>query len=117
MPHGILGVLQYCLPMGDMHFTAGQRRSGRHVHATARTKRAALISSRRSSTRASAKAQRGFVDEAPVAHLLIHSPDHDLGPEHGARRDRCQRLVHLLLRAHAAGEGGRGRHRQYRLAP
>jgi hypothetical protein len=45
MPHGILGVLQYCLPMGDMHFTAGQRRSGRHVHVAARTKRAGIDAS------------------------------------------------------------------------
>jgi hypothetical protein len=28
------------------------------------------------------QAQRGFIDEAPVAHLLMHAADHDLGPVH-----------------------------------
>jgi hypothetical protein len=34
----------------------------------------------------------------------MHAADHNLGPEHKARWDRYERLVHLLLRAHAAGE-------------
>ena len=55
------------------------------------------------------------LNEAPVAHFLMDAADHDLGPEHTACRDRCGRVVHLLLCAYAAGEGGRGGHRQYRL--
>jgi hypothetical protein len=62
------------------------------------------------------EAQRGFIDEAPVAYLLMHAADHDLGPVYKACWDRYERLVHLLLRPNTTGEGGRGRHRQYRLA-
>jgi hypothetical protein len=62
------------------------------------------------------EAQRGFVGEAALAYLLMHAADHDLGPVHEACWDRYERLVHLLLRPCTAGEGGRGRHRQYRFA-
>ena len=48
----------------------------------------------------------GLVDEAPVAHLFMHAADHDLGPKNRTCRYRRQRLVHLLLRAYTAGEGG-----------
>jgi len=34
------------------------------------------------------EAQRSFVAETPVAHLLMYPADHDLGPQHKARRDR-----------------------------
>lgn len=52
------------------------------------------------------KAQRGLVDDAPVADLLMHAADHDLGSKHRTRRDRCERLVHLLLRAQPPVKAG-----------
>jgi len=52
------------------------------------------------------EAQRRFIDEAPVAYLLMHAADLDLGPVHEARWDRYKCLVHLPLRPHSAGEAG-----------
>jgi hypothetical protein len=54
----------------------------------------------------------GFNDQAPRRVPSLHAADHDLGPVHKACWDRYERLDHLLLRPHTAGEGGRGRHRQ-----
>jgi hypothetical protein len=40
------------------------------------------------------------------SHTFLMPPDHDLGPEHRTRRDRCERRAHLLPCAHATSEGG-----------
>jgi hypothetical protein len=65
---------------------SAQRPVSRDAHATTRAKprRPDLVDE--TIDACEREAQRGLVDEAPIAHLLMHAADHDLGPAHRTRR-------------------------------